>query len=168
MNRNYDVQETLELIDKINNKFELPFIGSDVIAGFAGETDEDFEITCNNLKNSGLSQIHTFPYSIRKGTVGAEMPNQVDDKVKEYRANVIKEISKQKYLDFVNKNLGTTQEILVEKHPDKHSGYLKGITRNFLTVNIDSGDLNLTNTIQNIKIKDYNGDKIFAELCYKN
>jgi len=164
MNRHYTVEEYLYLIDRINYTFKLPFIGSDIIAGFAGETEKDFEITCDNLKKSGLTQIHTFPYSVRKGTTGAEMSNQVDDKVKEHRANIIKEISKEKYLEFVSKNIGTTQEVLVEKHPDKHSGRLKGVSKNFLTVNIESKDLNLTNTLQNVIISDYKNNKIFAEL----
>ncbi|MEE3350650.1 MAG: MiaB/RimO family radical SAM methylthiotransferase, partial [Candidatus Gastranaerophilaceae bacterium] len=71
MNRHYTVDDFLCLIDKINSIFKLPFIGSDIIVGFAGETDEDFEITRSNLGKSGLTQIHTFPYSIRKGTAGA-------------------------------------------------------------------------------------------------
>lgn len=67
MNRFYKTEDYLSLIDKINETFENPFLGSDVIAGFAGETDEDFEITKQNLEKSGLTQIHTFPYSQRKG-----------------------------------------------------------------------------------------------------
>ena len=153
----------MELINKINDKFNRPFIGSDIIAGFAGETDEDFEITCDNLKKSGLSQIHTFPYSIRKGTIGADMPNQVDECIKEHRANIIKEISKQKYLEFINKNIGTIQEVLVEKHPDKQTGLLKGITRNFLTVIMNSKDLRLCNTIQQAKIKEYLNSKLYGD-----
>ena len=163
MNRHYTVEEYLELINKINDKFNRPFIGSDIIAGFAGETDEDFEITCDNLKKSGLSQIHTFPYSIRKGTIGADMPNQVDECIKEHRANIIKEISKQKYLEFINKNIGTIQEVLVEKHPDKQTGLLKGITRNFLTVIMNSKDLRLCNTIQQAKIKEYLNSKLYGD-----
>ena len=163
MNRHYTVEEYLELINKINDKFNQPFIGSDIIAGFAGETEEDFEITCNNLKKSGLSQIHTFPYSIRKGTTGADMPNQVDELTKEHRANIIKEISKQKYQEFVYKNIGTIQEVLIEKHPDKQTGLLKGITRNFLTVIINSKDLRLCNTIQQAKIKEYLNSKLYGD-----
>ena len=96
--------------------FDLPFLGSDIITGFAGESDEDFEITRNNLEASGLSQIHTFPYSKRAGTIGASAENQVDDKIKEKRADIVKAISKKKLSEFINKNIGTTREILIEKH----------------------------------------------------
>lgn len=141
MNRFYKTEDYLAQIDKINDIFELPFLGSDIIAGFAGETDEDFEISRENLSKSGLTQIHTFPYSIRKGTIGASMPNQNSDEVKNRRATIIKEISKQKFKEFVNKNLGRVCEVLIEKHPDKHSGNLKGMTRNYLTVQIVSKEM---------------------------
>ena len=157
------VEDYLAQIDKINSMFDLPFLGSDIIAGFAGETDEDFEITRSNLEKSGLSQIHTFPYSMRKGTVGAGLSSQVDDNVKEQRADIVKEISRKKYNDFVNKNIGTTREILIEKHPDKN-GFLKGVTRNYLTVITNSKDIKLLNTLQNVRIEEFVNGKIYGTL----
>ena len=164
MNRFYKVDDYLKQIEQINSIFDLPFLGSDVITGFAGETDEDFEITKNNLEKSGLTQIHTFPYSIRKGTVGAEAENQVDDKIKEARATVVKKISKKKYDDFVNKNIGRVCEVLIEKRPDKNDGKLKGVTRNYLTIHLDRNDMELANTIQTVRITEYKNDKIYGEL----
>ncbi len=163
MNRFYKVEDYLAQIDKINSMFDLPFLGSDIIAGFAGETDEDFEITRSNLEKSGLSQIHTFPYSMRKGTVGAGLSSQVDDNVKEQRADIVKEISRKKYNDFVNKNIGTTREILIEKHPDKN-GFLKGVTRNYLTVITNSKDIKFLNTLQNVRIEEFVNGKIYGTL----
>ncbi len=164
MNRFYTVEKYLEQIDKINEIFDLPFLGSDIITGFAGESNEDFEITRQNLEKSGLSQIHTFPYSIRKGTVGASLPNQVDDKEKERRASIVKEISAEKYSEFVTKNIGTVREVLIEKHPDKKSGLLKGVTKNYLTVLINSKNENLLNTLAKVKITKYQNGKIYSEL----
>lgn len=164
MNRFYTVEKYLEQIDKINELFDLPFLGSDIITGFAGESNEDFEITCKNLEKAGLSQIHTFPYSIRKGTVGASLPNQVDDKEKERRAGIVKEISAGKYSEFVTKNIGTVREVLIEKHPDKKSGLLKGVTKNYLTVLINSKNENLLNTLAKVKITKYQNGKIYSEL----
>lgn len=164
MNRFYKTEDYLAQIDKINDIFELPFLGSDIIAGFAGETDEDFEISRENLSKSGLTQIHTFPYSIRKGTIGASMPNQNSDEVKNRRATIIKEISKQKFKEFVNKNLGRVCEVLIEKHPDKHSGNLKGMTRNYLTVQIVSKRNDLFNTLQQVRLTEYKDEIIFGEL----
>ncbi len=164
MNRFYKTDFYLSLIDKINETFDLPFLGSDIIVGFAGESEEDFEITKNNLQKSGLTQIHTFPYSIRKGTIGENLPNQVEENVKTSRANLVKAISKNKYNEFVEKNIGKVQEIIIEKHRDKHTGNLKGLTRNYLSVQVVSEAENLYNTIQNVKITKFENGLIFAEL----
>lgn len=164
MNRFYKTEDYLKLIEKINETFENPFLGSDVIAGFAGETEEDFEITRKNLLSSGLTQIHTFPYSKRKGTIGAEMGNQVPDDVKNSRATIIKEISKEKLNNFIEKNIGKTLEVLIEKHPDKHSQNLKGMTRNYLTIQIPSDRTDLFNTLQIVKLVKFENGKIYGEL----
>ena len=164
MNRFYKTEDYLKLIEKINETFENPFLGSDVIAGFAGETEEDFEITRKNLLSSGLTQIHTFPYSKRKGTIGAEMGNQVPDDVKNSRATIIKKISKEKLNNFIEKNIGKTLEVLIEKHPDKHSQNLKGMTRNYLTVQIPSDRTDLFNTLQMVKLVKFENGKIYGEL----
>lgn len=159
MNRYYSVEQALELIEKISEKFNniYPFIGSDIIAGFAGESEEDFEITVENLKKSKLTQVHTFPYSVRKGTIAEKFDNQLDSKTKEKRATIIKEISEQKYSEFLNRNLGTTQEILIEKNLDKKTGMFKGVSRNYLNVLIEKQpDVNYFNTIQSVKIKHIN------------
>lgn len=164
MNRFYKTEDYLEQINEINEKFDLPFIGSDIIAGFAGESEEDFKITCQNLEKSGLTQIHTFPYSQREGTVGATLDNQVDEKTKEKRAEIIKAISKKKLDEFIKKNIGTTREVLIEKHPDKKTGYLKGITRNYLTVLLNSKDESLLNTLALAQITEYKDGKVYGEL----
>ena len=163
MNRFYSVDLYLKQIEQIKNTFNNVFIGSDIIAGFAGETDDDFKITVENLKKSGLTQIHTFPYSVRRGTIGESMDNQVSDSVKNQRADIIKSISKDKYSQFVKSNINTLHEVLVEKHRDKHSGYLKGVTRNYLTVQINSGREDMYNTLQNVKIVDYIDGILYAE-----
>lgn len=164
MNRFYKVKEYLAQIDKINSMFELPFLGSDIIAGFAGETEEDFHTTVENLQKSGLSQIHVFPYSIREGTIGAKAPNQLDDKTKQMRADIIKALSFVKRKEFIEKNIGKTHEVLIEKHFDKRLGFLKGVTRNYLTVVVNSKDETKFNTLQNVKITKHENGIIFGEL----
>lgn len=164
MNRFYTTEFYLNQINQINTIFDLPFIGSDIIAGFAGETEQDFEITRKNLEKSGLTQIHTFPYSVRRGTIGESLPDQNSDITKNKRADIIKEISRKKYNDFIIRNIGKVHEILIEKHRDKHSNNLKGITKNYLTVQIISNREDLYNTIQNIKITEYKNGILYAEL----
>lgn len=150
MNRHYSVEFYLDQIEDIVSRFERPFLGSDIIAGFVGETEEDFLTTVENLKKSKLSQIHTFPYSIRKGTIAEKMEGHLPDKIKDERATVIKKISAEKYQEFVNSNIGHEAEVLIEKRLDK-SGKFKGVTRNYLTVLLENGDFN---TLQNVIIEE--------------
>lgn len=157
MNRHYSVAQALNLIEKISQIFPLGFIGSDIIAGFAGESEEDFQTTVENLKKSKLTQIHTFPYSIRKGTAAEKFEGHLPQKVKDERAGVIKEISAQKFAEFLRANLNSTQEVLIEKNLDKKTGMFKGMSRNYLNVLIKQTDLkDIKNTIQKIKIKSIN------------
>lgn len=149
MNRHYSVEFYLDQIEDIVSRFERPFLGSDIIAGFVGETEEDFLTTVENLKKSKLSQIHTFPYSIRKGTIAEKMEGHLPDKIKDERATIIKKISAEKYQEFVNSNIGKEAEVLIEKRPDK-SGKFKGVTRNYLTVLLDDGEFN---TLKNVVIE---------------
>ena len=146
MNRHYDAEFYLDQIEDIVSRFERPFLGSDIIAGFAGETEEDFAITVENLKKSKLSQIHTFPYSIRKGTAAENLDGHLPDKVKEKRASIIKKISVDKYKKFLESNIGKPAEVLIEKHLDKEGKY-KGLTRNYLTVRLEEGEFN---TLKNV------------------
>lgn len=166
MNRRYKVEDYLEQIEKINELFELPFLGSDVIAGFVGETQDDFETTVENLKKSGLTAIHTFPYSIRKGTQAEKMEGHLPDKVKEERATAIKKISSQKTKEFLEKNVGTVHNVLVEKHLDKHLNVLKGMSENYITVLLNSDDRDLINTIQRVKITEIKDGKAFGEIIH--
>lgn len=164
MNRFYKTEDYLNQIEKINTMFDLPFLGSDIITGFAGETDDDFEQTCRNLKKSGLSKIHTFPYSIRKGTKGALMDGMVDETERQRRADIVKGISEEKYKAFLNKNIGKVHEVLIEKHKDKNTGLLKGVTRNYITVLLDSSDDKLLNTLCNAKIVKIEKNKVYAQI----
>ena len=147
MNRHYTVEFYLDQIEDIVSRFNNPFLGSDIITGFAGETEEDFEVTVENILKSKLSKIHVFPYSVRKGTLAERMSGHLPDSIKEERAEVIKKISQDKYNEFINRNIGTAQEVLIEKRPDKNSGKYKGVTRNYLNVLLDEGEFN---TLQSV------------------
>mgnify|MGYP004512323367 FL=1 len=149
MNRHYSVEFYLDQIEDIVSRFERPFLGSDIIAGFVGETEDDFLTTVENLKKSKLSQIHTFPYSIRKGTIAEKMEGHLPDKIKDERATVIKKISAEKYQEFVDSNIGHEAEVLIEKRLDK-SGKFKGVTRNYLTLLLDDGEFN---SLKNVVVK---------------
>ena len=153
MNRHYSVEFYLDQIEDIISRFDKPFLGSDIIAGFVGESEEDFITTVDNLKKSKLSQIHTFPYSIRKGTIAEKLQGHLPDNVKEERANVIKKISAEKFEQFLKSNIGSNQEVLIEKRLDKKTGLYKGITRNYINVLLKDGEFN---TLKNVTLREDN------------
>ena len=164
MNRHYSAECCLELIEKLNNNFKVPFLGSDIIVGFPQESDKDFETTVENAKKSGLSSIHVFPYSVRSNTKAAQMSGQVDEHTKHERASILHKIADEKINEFINKNIGMTAQVLVEKRPDKHTGLAKGVTKNYLNVYIENHTFDIFNTIQNVKILNRKDDKLFCNI----
>ena len=161
MNRHYTVEYYLDQIEDIVSRFNKPFLGSDIIAGFVGETEEEFSTTVENLKKSKLSQIHTFPYSIRKGTIAEKLSGHLDEKIKEERASVIKQISAEKFTAFQKSNIGDVVEVLIEKHPDKKTGLFKGVTANYLNVIMPNGEFN---TLKNVKLTGLDGNRLLGEV----
>lgn len=159
MNRKYSAQSCLNLMDKIDEMFNLPFIGSDMIVGFPEESDSDFQTTVDNVLKSKLSNIHVFPYSVRSNTTAGKMQNQVEEKTKQERSDILHGIAKDKLNTFINKNIGVETDVLIEKRPDKKSGMYKGVTNNYVNVYVDSKDETLLNTIQKIKIESVTEDK---------
>ncbi len=164
MNRHYSAESCMELVEKINGIFKNPFIGSDIIVGFPQETDEDFALTYENLKKTELSAIHVFPYSVRKNTKAAMMTGQVEMNVKRRRADILHALAEEKYANFVQKNINQESEILIEKRPDRKTGLLKGVSRNYLNVLLDSQDSSLCNTIQKVKIVKFEAGNLFCNI----
>lgn len=160
MNRHYTVEYYLDQIEDIVSRFDKPFLGSDIIAGFVGETDKDFETTVENLKKSKLSQIHTFPYSIRKGTIAEKLQGHLSDDIKEERANIIKQISAEKFEEFMKSNIGSTQEVLIEKRLTRDGKY-KGVTRNYINVILENGE---HNSLEKVLLKEIVNDKFLGEI----
>lgn len=116
MNRNYTAENYIEKINKIRAKIPNIALSSDIIVGFPGETDEDFEKTCDLVRKVKYNSLYVFMYSKRKGTVAYSMPNQVPLEVKRYRINKLLEIEKEIASENIKLMLGTTQKCLIEKH----------------------------------------------------
>lgn len=164
MNRKYTAQSCLDLMCKLNERFNLPFLGSDIIVGFPNESDSDFENTVLNVKKSCLSNIHVFPYSIRNNTKAAQMKNQLPESVKKERSNILHSIAKEKYEQFIDKNIGTCNQVIIEKRPDRKTGLIKAVTKNYLNVYFNEGSSNLHNTVQNVKILNIKDGKLFCNI----
>lgn len=86
MNRHYDTAEYSKIVYNIRKTFDNSSITTDVMVGFAGETEDDFKDSMNFVKQTGFAKVHVFPYSRRKGTVADKAPNQIAPNIKEQRA----------------------------------------------------------------------------------
>ena len=162
MNRKYDVEYFFNKIEKIRSIRPNIAITSDVIVGFPNETDEDFKITKENIKKLGITELHVFPYSIRKGTRAASMP-QVDGNIKKERVKELINLSEELKNAYYKSLLGSNEKLLVEKYID---GYLIGHLSNYGLIKVKS-DKELLNEILDVKLIDYKDD-IFTGEIIKN
>lgn len=153
MNRFYNAKYAKNVIYELNKNFNLPFLGCDIITGFPGENEEDFEITYEALENSGLSFIHSFPYSKREGTPACNMPNQVYEHIKKERTKRLIKLSENLHRTFLEKNQNTTQEVLFQKKSKRNGKYL-GITRNYIKIYKESSE-NLQNTVEIVSLSGF-------------
>lgn len=135
MNRRYTT-ETFEKVTQIlRNAFDDVILTTDIIVGFPGETEEEFQETYQFLKKIKFYKMHIFKYSPRKGTKAAIMENQVDGNKKEERSNMLLELSDKNEKYYQENYIGKTVEVLFE---EKEGNYSKGHTANYLMVKVDT------------------------------
>ena len=124
MKRAHTSLDFLSIIDKIRSNYSDFNFTTDIMVGFPGETEEDFEATCKAAREIGFSHIHTFKYSRRKGTLADRMPDQIPEKVKNERSEIIRNISDVNKRQYRKSLIGKTQNVLVEKvHTKSGRGY---------------------------------------------
>lgn len=114
MNRPYSSSDFKCLVDKIYSKIPNFSISTDVIVGFPGESDAEFEETYNFCKYCNFTKIHVFPYSMRQGTIAAARPDQIDYHTKQSRAKTLRELSKKLRLENFNERVGTFEMCVIE------------------------------------------------------
>jgi threonylcarbamoyladenosine tRNA methylthiotransferase MtaB len=132
MNRKYLPQLFSDRVNKINKEIPLAGIGADVITGFPGETDQDFNETYEFLKESDIAFLHVFSYSDRKNTKASGFPGKVSPQDKEHRSKVLHQLADEKRNVFYEKCLGTTNSVLFESFNRK--GRISGFTGNYIKV----------------------------------
>lgn len=150
MNRKYTTNEFKKCTELLKNAYPNVSLTTDIIVGFPGETDEEFEKTYNFLKDIDFYKMHIFKYSKRKGTKAAVMQNQIDGNIKEQRSRRLIELSDNNENMHNNKYVGKTVEVLFE---EKDGEYIKGHTTNYIVVKIKNTDKILENRIEKVKIK---------------
>ncbi len=120
MRRMYDLKEFTGMIEKIRTRYPDFNFTTDIIVGFPGETEEDFNQSVDIVREIGFSHIHTFKYSKRDGTIAAKMEGQIPEKIKSERSKIIREISTKNKLKYMRSLLGKKQTMLVERINDRH------------------------------------------------
>lgn len=160
MNRKYDMNYFNERINLIRNIRKNIAITTDVIVGFPGEEEEDFNDTIKSIRKVDFAELHVFPYSKREGTKAALMKNQIDGNIKKQRVKKLIEISEELKNNYYKKFIGKNLEVLVEKYSD---GYLTGHLSNYGKVKF-KGNEELLHKIVLVKLNDYVDDEFTGEL----
>ena len=148
MNRRYTTEEFKKCTELLRKAYPNVALTTDIIVGFPGETDEEFNKTYEFLKEINFYQMHIFKYSPRKGTKAAVMPNQIDGNIKEQRSAKLIELSHNNEIKYNEKEVGKELEVLWE---EKEGDYIKGHTTNYKVVKIPYKPIE--NTISKAKIE---------------
>ena len=169
MNRRYTTEQFKHIVNLLRNIYSDVNLTTDIIVGFPGETEQEFEQTYQFLKEIKFYKMHIFKYSQRKGTVAATMPNQIDGKVKEERSKRLIELSNKNELEYNKTYVGKTVEVLFEEEKD---GMNRGHTQNYMVVcsPIDKkatdgiNKENLDNKILNVLCQEANQEYIAGKI----
>lgn len=140
MKRRYRVDRFYQVIDMITSCMPEASIGTDVIVGFPGESEEQFERTYRMLEELPISYIHVFPYSSRRNTPAAAFDDQLDNGIKKERSRTLNRLAREKKAAYYNRFIGSTQEVIVESRRDPKEGLLRGMTANYIPVLLDGDD----------------------------
>ena len=151
MNRKYTKEQYLELVEKMKKTIPNLTLSTDIIVGFPGESDEEFDDTLDVVRKVKFEQVYMFIYSRRVGTPGDRMPNQIPEDVKHKRFNKLKELVESQIEENNQKYVGTIQKVLVEGTSKTNENMLTGRTDSNKVV-IFEGDKSLINKIINLKI----------------
>ena len=152
MNRKYTKEQYLNLAEKIKNKVEGVVLSTDIIVGFPGETDEEFEDTLDVVKKVNFEQIFMFIYSKREGTVAAKREDQVPEEIKHKRFEKLKELYESRVDENNEKYINTIQKLLIEDKSKNNDKMFEGRTQTNKVVIFEPNDTNEIGDIVSVKI----------------
>lgn len=162
MHRPYTTDKFKTLLADIKTKVPDIAITTDVIAGFPGETEADFETTCKFAESCCFSKMHIFPFSARKGTPAEKFAGAVTEAVKKERADILGRIDETMHKTFLQAMVGENAEVLFEQPAGED--YFEGLTGNYQRVFVKSGGRNLGGEILPVKITAFDGEKLLGEI----
>lgn len=149
MNRHYTSEEYSRIVNNIRNVFENPSITTDVMVGFAGETDEEFNQSLDFVEKTGFAKVHIFPYSIRPGTAADKYPEQISPEIKKKRAAEMAKAAEKCTAEFMRSQIGRIEPVLIEAR--NKNGLYEGYTMNYTPVFVEADD-SITGKIINVKL----------------
>lgn len=167
MNRRYTTGEYAKIADLLQKHIPDVSLTTDVIVGFPGETQEEFEKTLQFIRNIGFYRLHVFPFSPREGTKAAKMPNMVTKAIKEERSNVLTDINTSLMEKHHNKFIGRTFKVLFETEFHRDQGeptnkYYEGLSDNYIRVVSDNSSIS-PGEFCNVRFVSSENDYVFAE-----
>ena len=160
MNRRYTTEQFREIVKRLRNAYNDVNLTTDIIVGFPGETEEEFEKTYHFLDEIKFYKMHVFKYSQRKGTKAAVMQNQIPGDIKELRSRRLIELSNKNEFEINQKYIGKKVEVLFEEEKE---GVFKGHTANYILVYCNDEKENLSNKIQEVECIQNLNDHILAK-----
>jgi len=161
MRRRYNGGQALANISYAKSRIKDLNLTADIIAGFPGETDADFEESLEMIKNLRIYHAHVFTYSQRPGTYAADYANQVPENIKSMRSKKLSEICAEIKEEIHSENIGREFDVIPE---DLRGGYYTAKTRNFMDVKIKNNNDKLRGTMQRVKISSYDKDFLYGEI----
>ncbi|MBQ5590133.1 MAG: tRNA (N(6)-L-threonylcarbamoyladenosine(37)-C(2))-methylthiotransferase MtaB [Clostridia bacterium] len=161
MNRHYDTKFYFDLVSKLREKFENASITTDIMVGFAGETDEDFKKSVEFLNKVCFAKSHVFAYSIRKGTKAEKLDCHIATDVKRKRSAIMIESALKCQTVFLNSQVGLTCPVLFENRT--RDGFYEGYTPNYTLVKVKS-DMNISGEIIDVKLVSVENDYCIGEI----
>lgn len=152
MNRRYTTKQFIEIVNRLRNAYSDVNLTTDIIVGFPGETDKEFEETYEFLQKIKFYKMHIFKYSQRKGTKAAEMPEQISPEIKEERSKKLIQLSDNNEKDYNQKYIGKQVQVLWE---EEKNGVYKGHTKNYVLVESkETRKSNMENVLENVVISE--------------
>jgi threonylcarbamoyladenosine tRNA methylthiotransferase MtaB len=165
MKRDYSREEYGKLAKKISQAIPDVLIVADVIVGFPGETESQFENTCRFISSSPINYLHVFSYSDRKGTAASSMPEKIPPEVIHRRSETMHSLGKEKWKGYIDSFVGKTLKVLIENRRDRSTGMLTGLSDNYIRVLLDGED-RLKNRIIPINVISRERDKLIGKPLY--
>lgn len=163
MNRRYSTEEFEKGVQLLRKIYPNVALTTDIIVGFPGETEEEFNTTYEFLKRIKFYKMHVFKYSQRKGTRAAVMPNQIDGNIKEERSRKLIGLSDKNEMEYNKEYIGKEIEVLFEEpHMENGKRFMKGHTTNYLVVKMETEE-NLDNVLKRVRIAGLDGLELVGE-----